>query len=345
MKKSSLITILILLVLVIASLFVFKNKRKTSTLNTEASDFAVKDTASIDKIFMADKEGGTLTLTKKNKVWYVDDEHMARYDGVDILLKTIASVSVKSPVSKMARQNVIKTMTAKSTKIEIYSKGEKIKQYYVGHTTQEHTGTYMILTDINTDKNFEEPFITYIRGFEGFLNTRYHTDFLDWRDRGVMDYTPLQLKQIKVDLHEMKDSSFVIDIADTKTFSVKNYSGANLIYDETSLKQYIAYYQNINNEVILSKKDHVVDSLSKQGLPFVTITITDKQNKKNVCELYHKQPIIAKNEQYGKNYKYDVDRIYIKYNDGKDFAIAQFYVFGKLLQTYRYFLPAKTVKK
>jgi hypothetical protein len=38
-------------------------------------------------------------------------------------------------------------MASKSTKIEIYSKGEKVKQYYVGHATQDNTGTYMLLTN------------------------------------------------------------------------------------------------------------------------------------------------------------------------------------------------------
>jgi hypothetical protein len=67
-------------------------------------------------------------------------------------------------------------MAAKSTKIEIYSKGEKVKQYYVGHATQDNTGTYMLLTNPETDKNYEEPFITHIPGFEGFLSTRYLTE-------------------------------------------------------------------------------------------------------------------------------------------------------------------------
>jgi hypothetical protein len=49
----------------------------------------------------------------------------------------------------------------------------------------------------------------------------------------------------------------------------------------------------------------------------------------------------AKNEQYGKNYKYDPDKLFVRYNNGKDYGVAQFYVFGKILQTYQYFLPRK----
>jgi len=112
-------------------------------------------------------------------------------------------------------------MSGKSTKIEIYSKGELAKQYYVGHATQDNTGTYMILTDIESGNNFEEPFITHIPGFEGFLSTRYVTDELDWRDRLLINYRPPQIKQIKLDLHEIPDSSFVIDLFSMQRFGLK----------------------------------------------------------------------------------------------------------------------------
>ncbi len=345
MKKSTIITLLVLLALTIASIFIYKNKNKTSTLNKEASEFSVKDTASIDKIFLADKEGKTITLTRKEDGWYLDDDHKARFDGVRLILETINAVSIKSPVSKIARENVIKLMAGRSTKVEIFSKGEKIKQYYVGHTTQDHVGTYMILTNLETDKNYEEPYITYIRGFEGFLSSRYHTDFLDWRDRSIMDFTPPQLKQIKVNLNEMKDSSFVIDFASSTKFTVKNNAGNILNVSEEKLKQYIAYYQNITCEIVLGAKDPIVDTISKQGVPFVTLSVTDINDKKNVCELYHKNPTTENSDSKGIKYRYDPDRIYIRFNDGKDFALAQYYVFGKLLQTYRYFLPDNTVKK
>jgi hypothetical protein len=68
-------------------------------------------------------------------------------------------------------------MASKSTKIEIYSKGEKVKQYYVGHATQDNTGTYMLLTNTETDENYEEPFVTHIPGFEGFIYSLFNRSY------------------------------------------------------------------------------------------------------------------------------------------------------------------------
>jgi hypothetical protein len=340
MKKSTIIVLTILIALAGLSIYIYKNKAKTSTINKEASDFSFKDTASIDKIFLADKNNKQVLLEKKPEGWILDGKYPVRPDMIDLLLYTIRSVEVKSPVSKSGRTSVIKIMASKSTKIEIYSKGEKVKQYYVGHATQDNTGTYMLLTKTETDENYEEPFVTHIPGFEGFLSTRYLTEAIDWRDRLILNYNPPKIKQIKMEFHEIPDSSFVIDLFSMQRFGLKTKNGS-IPFEEDKLKQYIAYFQNVNCEVVLDKKDPLVDSLSKSAVPFATLTLTDRNDGNSVCEFFHKQSVPEKNEQYGKNYKYDPDKLFVRYNNGKDYGVAQFYVFGKILQTYQYFLPKK----
>lgn len=340
MKKSTLIILAILISLAGLSIYIFKNKNKTSTIDKEASSFRYMDTASIDKIFLADKEGKQVLVEKTPEGWMLDGKFHVRPDAIDVLLYTIRSVEVKSPVSKNGKNSVIKIMSAKSTKIEIYSKGKKVKQYFVGHPTQDHTGTYMILTNLETEENYEEPFITHIPGFDGFLSTRYNTEEIDWRDRLVINFRPPQIKQIKMELHEIPDSSFVIDLFSMQRFGLKTKKG-NLPFEEDKMKQYIAYFQNVNCEIVLDKKNHLADSLSKSAIPFATLTITDRNNVNSSYEFYHKQPSASKNKEYAVDYKYDPDRLFIKYNNGKDYGIAQFYVFGKILQTYAYFLPKK----
>jgi hypothetical protein len=341
MKKSSLLIILILSILAGISIYVYKTKSGNSTLNKEASNFKYKDTAQVDKIFIADKDGKLLTLDRVKGTWMVNNTYKARPDIMETLLRTIASVEVKSPVSKLSRENVIKVLASKSVKVEIYNNGNKVKQFYVGHTTQDHLGTYMLLTNPETDENYSEPFITHIPGFEGFLNTRFITDELDWRDRLVMSIRPPQIKYIKMDLHEISDSSYIIDLISMQRFTIKTLKGKNVPFEEDKIKQFIAYFLNINCENVLDEKSNLVDSLSKKALPFATITITDRDSKTQSIQLFHKQPNVSKNEQYGIDYKYDPDRLYIKYNYNKSYGLGQYYVFGKILQTYGYFMPKK----
>jgi hypothetical protein len=123
-------------------------------------------------------------------------------------------------------------------------------------------------------------------------------------------------------------------------FGLKTKKGS-IAFEEDKMKQYIAYFQNVNCEIVLDKKDKIVDSLSKSAIPFATLTITDRNNGNSSCEFFHKQAIAEKNKEYGIDYKYDPDRLFVRYNNGKDYGVAQFYVFGKILQTYQYFLPRK----
>jgi len=341
MKKNSIITIIILLALAVAAIFVYRNKGKNSTIDKEASDFGLKDTASVDKIFMADKEGKNVLLERRPEGWVVNGKFPARPDAIETLLYTIRMVEVKSPVSKAGRETAIKFMAGKSVKIEVYAKGKKVKQYYVGHPTQDHTGTYMLMSDPETGENFKEPFITHIPGFNGYLTTRYFTEEAEWRGRLMINFRPPQIKQIRLDLHEIPDSSFVIDLFSMQRFGLKNGKGQQLPFSEEKLKQYIAYFQNVNCEYVLEKTEHLVDSLSKSGVPFATLTVTDRNNQQNVTQFFHKFPVASKNEQYGVDYKYDPDRLFVRYNEGKDYAVAQYYVFGKMLQTYSYFIPEK----
>ena len=341
MKKSSVIILSILIALVSISIYFYKNKNKTSTINKEASDFRFKDTASIDKIFIANKNGKQILVERKSTGWEVDGKYHVRPDAIEILLYTIASVEVKTPVSKKATAGVLKIMSAKSTKIEIYSKGKKVKQYFVGHATQDHIGTFMVLTNLETGENYPEPFITHIPGFDGYLTTRYNTDAIDWRDRLVFNYRAPQIKEIKMEYNELPDSSFIIELFSMQRFGLKTTKNARLNFDEGRLKQYIAYFQNVNCEIVLDSKDKLVDSLSKSGFPFAKLTITDRNNINSSFEFFHKQPVKEKNEEYGVNYRYDPDKLFVKYNDGKDYGVAQFYVFGKILQTTNYFIPKK----
>ena len=51
------------------------------------------------------------------------------------------------------------------------------------------------------------------------------------------------------------------------------------------------------------------------------------------------------NVKYGVHYDYDPDRLFLHYDSENEVVLVQYYVFGKILQTYGYFLPKIGVKK
>lgn len=63
MKNNKLVLLILLLAVLIAAYFYFDQSSTTLTHVKGAKfDFAIKDTNSIDKVFIADAQGGNITL-------------------------------------------------------------------------------------------------------------------------------------------------------------------------------------------------------------------------------------------------------------------------------------------
>ena len=83
MKKSTIAILAILIALSGISIYIYKTKGNTSTLDKEASDFKFKDTASIDKIFLADKEGKQVLVERTKSGWVLDGKFHVRPDVIE----------------------------------------------------------------------------------------------------------------------------------------------------------------------------------------------------------------------------------------------------------------------
>lgn len=332
--------IAIILVVVLGTLsFWFMMKNRKSTLEANLRSFAVKDTAMIDKLFLADKNGKSVTLERQGQGrWTVNGKHLVRLDAIETLLYTIYKVDVKEPVSKKAKDFVVKKLAAEAVKCEIYIKGELIKAYYVGGETQDQTGTYMILIDPETMKAVEKPFVTYIPGFEGFLTTRYFTDEKDWRDRTVFSYVPNTIKSVKLEIPDKPEFGYEVSQVANNRFQVKSLTADKVIEDLDTLavKQYLSYFQQINYESLqLAMKQQEVDSTLKT-LPLNILTVTNDKGEKNTVKFFPRKPKKQVFDVDGKPLQFDPERMNALLNNG-DMAIVQYYIFGKIMPPVEYF--------
>ncbi|MBA2613477.1 MAG: hypothetical protein H0U95_16040 [Bacteroidetes bacterium] len=344
-KSSSIVIITILLILTVVSIFIYRSKHRSTTVDEDSRSFKVLDTAAITKIFIADKEGDKSTITRTAKGWIVNDKYSCRTDAILNLMEVIKHVEVKMPVEKTAKESVLKFMSANALKVEIYAGNDLVKQYYVGHETPDSEGSYMLLTDVGSGENYKEPYVCFIPGFKGYLQPRFIAKENEWRDRLVLNFIPPQLKQIKVQHFNMPDSSFTIDINSTTSFTLKNAKNNAIPFDEMKMKQYLAYFQNISYEVLITgKSKKVTDSLSASK-PFCIMSITTTDFKTNEYKFYHKQPNPDIIPEHGVTYTADPDRLFMRFANDKEWAMIQYFVFGKLLITPTYFTPHDSVKK
>jgi hypothetical protein len=336
MKKNRGGLILLLILLLISVYFLFF-RNGFSTLNEKDNEFAVQDTTSISKIIMTAKNNKSVTLTRASAaVWMVNDKYVAREDVINNLLYTMKMVAVKNLVDQSSWNSVIKDLATGAIKVEIFKGDDKIKSYYVGGETADHLGTYMLLINSRSDKNYSQPYIMYIPGFDGYLTSRFLIPEEDWRDRTIFRYYPNQIKVVRVVYPQQPDSSFQINVVRKNHFVLTNPVTNQPVnnFDTTAVKQYLTYCQSISWEVTINTplKDSILHSI-----PITEISVQDTAGITHDVKLFLKPAPDNVVIKYGKDYKYDPDRMYALIN-GKDFAIVQYFVFGKMMMPVRYFL-------
>lgn len=333
--KNKKLTITLLLILIGSASWLYFNT-KSNTLKRENSDFAVKDTASITKLFLADKNNNTILLERVNaKTWTLNGKYEPREDLINLLLESICRVTVKAPVSKAAFETIIKNMAGSSTKVEIYQGGDKpVKVYYVGGSDQDHSGTYMLM------ENSSVPFLTHIEGFRGFLSPRYLASETDWRSTKLLSYNYGEIESVKV-VHTTKSTdSFILSDEGNNHFSVKNLESGEVVtnYDTAKVYQYLSYFKKVHYEGGYFADDPVdikiKDSL-KSAVPKHIITVSDKRGKVVEIKTYQRKAPEEVNA-FGDSLKYDVDRMYALVNNSY-FVIIQYFVFDPITRKIDYF--------
>lgn len=344
-RRSTIVLIAALLLLAGAAIYLELSDKGTTTSGDGSRQFAYRDTASVTRIFIADKEGNRSDIVRTRDGWWVNNKYRCRSEAILNLLEVIRNVEVKMPVPRQAKESVIRIMAAAAIKVEIYAGDDLVKQYYVGHETLEGDGSYMLLTDLETGKNFEDPYACFIPGFVGYLLPRYIAKEHEWRDRQVINYIPPEMAKVEVLYTGFPDSSFVIDLESTTSFRLSDGRGRLLPFGEDRMKQYLAYFQNLHYEALITGRNRQLeDSLAKVG-PFCSVIVTARPFRKNTYKFYRKKFTGEFVPEIGVAYDYDPDRLYVNFAGGKEWAIGQYFVFGRILQSTAYFSDRDSVKK
>jgi len=328
MKKSN--VILLIAVVVISAIVAIVYFSENDTTELVLRDFAVADTASIDKIFLADKSNNTVLLEREGDHWIVNGEFIARRDFIEVLLTTMKNIEVKSPVPEAKLDKVMKSLSVKGIKADIYQKGELVKTYYVGGVTADNTGTYMIL------EGSEQPFVLHIPGFAGYLTVRYLPYVNEWRERIVFRYKVDEIKKIRAEYPMNPDDSFIAYSYGDNKYGITDLSGNdfNFAIDTIKIKEFIAKVKFIGLEAYLSEQlnDPKRDSLLGETMS-ARYTVENRAGEEKDVKLYLRQNINQAVDDQGRLYDWDIDNLYGIINDDKEVVLMQHYVIDPISLT------------
>ena len=345
MKKNKFL-VLALVALIFVTVFVLlKNKRKTLSGNDD--DFAVPDTASIDKIFIANKKGATALLEKKDGLWLINGKYPARKDAVELLLVTFMRTQIKYPAPQASQENLLKNIASNGTKCEIYQNGKLSKTWYVGHETQDLRGTYCLLQGADNERPFDKVYAIEIPGFIGTIVPRFFFAEAEWREKKVLSLTPDKIKSVTLVMPNFPDTSYTINVYGLHKFDITTLSGKKIQpFDTAAVQQYLSYFMNLYVEYWCTNSFlPEIDSVRKTN-HFLQISITDINNQTDTYKFYHKPPMEGHLlDEKGNKLPFDPENMYMKFKGDAEFARVSAYAWGKLFQSPRYFLPKTTVKK
>lgn len=334
------IIIIVIAALLLGCLMVFV-KPLIAKYTFSEKDFAVKETEKITKIILTNTNGEKSELTKENDVWMINHQYKAREKAVQSLLHVIKNIQADYPVSKSGHNNVMKMMLGFNTKVEIFTTEKKaIKTYYVGPTTVTGDGTFMILE--HKGKMTQKPYVTKILGMNGSLIPYYIADPKPWRSREIFAYPASNIKKIAITYPQTLEASFVIDNSGSKPTISSSFNKfipiVGLTADSAKLYEYIHYYEVTYAENYINEYDQI-DTI-KNTSPYCIMQITDKNNKVNNITIYNLPTTERSKTQLdpmGNKIQYDTDKFVALINDGKDYALIQYYVFGKYFKRYEQF--------
>ncbi|MES2559068.1 MAG: DUF4340 domain-containing protein [Bacteroidota bacterium] len=321
--------ILLILVVVCAAVYFVFVRKPWTTLQSELKDFAIKDTASVTKFFLADKRGHSVTVAKNEQgTWMVDNTYKADIVKVNLLLATMHDVTVRNPISEKQFNSVIATLATEGIKAEFYSGDKNIKTVYVGPGSADQSGTFMLI------EGSSAPFVTHIDGFVGYLTPRFYTLQIKWKSKEVFNVPDNEIAKVTVNYPHQPGQSF--EITNGASIEVKDaVNNKTVATDPQFARYYLASFGNL----FFEGYDEELSGRSADSIhntkPYCIIELTKKNNEKIRLQLHYKAVGDHTKILYdadGKLLPYDTEKFYGFINEEKEVVYVQEYNFGKVLK-------------
>ena len=332
MNRNLIYGIIVLILTVLVYFFVVRPG--SGSFRGDEKAFGMKDTASIGKIFLADLAGKSITVTREDEVWRLEDGQPARKEQVQSIMHALSQMEVNVPVAKSMFDNVVRNIAGDHTKVEVYDrKGKKVRSFFIGPISTTYRGNFMLVDGSKT------PFVVHIPGFDGFIHTRFVMDPYEWKDRTVFSYRPDRIRKLELTYPQVPDSSFVLHRSEEGEYRFESGLGDASSFNPEIGNYYLNKFKDLNCELFVPE-EYKLDSL-QQLQPVCRIAVTRADGETRDAAIYYRPVTYRTKLQFtyqGQELNFDVDKFYAIINQPADLAIIQNFVFGDLFVGPSYFM-------
>jgi hypothetical protein len=299
-------------------------------------DFEIKDTAMINRIIITEPNGLEIELIRSGKKWTDKSGGCIQQVPVANILEAALNVRFKGYVPDNSVKPVLNRLTTLSTKVQFFKNGEWTKTWYIGSSTQDHYGTYMLLESEENGKS-DLPIIAEIKGMQGMIGPRFFADKGRWMCTEIFAYQTHEIASVDVRYTAEPQENFTVK-RQGKNFSVTSNGKAFPSVDTSMIYRYLQNYKMIHFEspnYDLSAKQ--VDSV-KRSKPFCVLTLKSAKGTKSVLKLYRKQSSLGgtRVDDTGKEAEYDINHLWCVLPNN-ELVQCQYYVFNPLIMGRVYF--------
>lgn len=319
------------------------NKKESPFPESEAG-FQIKDTASIGTVFLTDHLGNNILLNRTGSGWILNKKYKALPLTVNTLLSTLYEQIPLYPTPKAAHNGVVAQMAGRGIKVEVYDRsGEKMRVFYVGSEVHDMEGTSMLM------EGAKRSYVVRLGQYIGLLNSRYSTDFANWRDRTIISLDSNDIQSVSVTYPDAPLNSFTINDDNGKLSMVVDPGviGTHKM-NERRVKSFLGFFTYLTCEGYLNGMTGL-DTLLTTAPKKCAIDITSKKGVKQHLDVYwmpmterSKNTDTIRNKQVPRGY--DIDRYYAVGNNFQDTMLIQEFTFGKVFRkAYEFYQEDPTI--
>jgi hypothetical protein len=334
MKKKSIILTASILVLGFLAFLATNLVRNSGKSDTELLDFSVADTSKVDKIIITDAFSNKFFLERREGTWVDKNGNCIIQNPVKTILETFKNIEFKGYVPENSRKNITNRMSTSHTKVEIFQNGDWIKTWYVGFSTQDHYGTYMLL-ETPSEKS-DLPVIMKIKGFNGIIEPQFFADPRRWKCTQIFALERDEIASVDVKFYDEPSRSFYVGKSGNN-YTVKQQNNLLKSVDTNMVIRYLNNYKKIHYEFVnYELSDKQVDSI-KRTKPFCVLTLKETSGKSNMLKMYRmKGNGEVEVNDFGDSVDFDANRFWCVLPSG-DIVKCQYFVFNPLIMGHIYF--------
>ncbi len=319
-------------------------------LSVPETDFGVDTRFEITKVELYKPQQTTPILIQKSETgqWILKQGLGANESAVKDLLATLHRLTTRYPVSLTESPRIKEILKTSGTRAKIYIKANRFRlgpfkfgeynrlyrHLFVGNDTPKGNGTYMMKSGAHN------AFVVFRPGLESGISQIFLPQERIWRNPVIINLNAMSIRTVIVNVPGNTAESYQLIHQGDGQFTMNHYNGEkvddNHIIDSGRVVRFLSSFTDIYYETLLDDEGENIRKILIEGQPFMEITVeTIDENKITLVCWARQLPEDAREPTTG--LKRDPNRFYIQVNQS-DFALAQYYVFNRILRPFSFFV-------